>query len=260
MTGLTVPAVAPRLHGEGVLLSPWEDTDLPRIVELADEEGVRWSRSLAGMRSVDDARRWLAQRRGPDRVEWAVRDPTTHALIGRTSLHRLTDRPPSAEVGYGVHPSHRRRGVATTAVGTAVSWAFTELELRRVELVHDVGNTASCRVAARCGFAHEGLERSALGYPDGRVGDQHRHARRPRTRPGRRRQPRDPWSPSPSTPVACGSGRGATATRTQFSPDSPTRWPSAGTRASRCATPRRPGPGSPSGPGAGRWAGQRRGP
>jgi RimJ/RimL family protein N-acetyltransferase len=177
VTGLPVPEVAPRLLGDGVLLTPWEDTDLPRIVELADEEGGRWSRSLAGMRSVDDARRWLDERRGPDRVDWAVRDPTTRVLIGRTSLHRLTDRPPSGGVGYGVHPSHRRRGVAAAAVGTAGSWAFAELGLRRVERVHDVHNVASCGVANRCGFAHEGLERSALGYPDGRVGDQHRHAR-----------------------------------------------------------------------------------
>ncbi len=173
-------------------MSPWEDADLPMIVELADEEGVRWSRSLAGVRSIDDARRWLSERRRPDRVDWAVRDPRTRVLIGRTSLHRFTDRPPSGEVAYGVHPAHRRRGVAAAAVGTAVPWAFAWLGLRRVELVHDVGNTASCRVATRCGFALEGVERSALGYPDGRVGDQLRHARLAgdRRRGGARRRDR----------------------------------------------------------------------
>jgi RimJ/RimL family protein N-acetyltransferase len=203
VTSLPVPDVAPVLHGDGVLLSAWEEADLPAIVELADVEGLRWSRSLAGVRSVDDARRWLAGRSGPDRVDWAVRDPATGRLIGRTSLHRIVDGLPSGEVGYGVHPAHRGRGVASAAVGTVLPWAFAELGLRRVELVHDVANTASCRVATRCGFALEGTERSALGYPDGRVADQHRHARLATDPPG----PLDVPRPTGVEPVEISAGQ-----------------------------------------------------
>lgn len=184
MTGLDLPAVAPELHADGVLLSPWEDRDLPAIVELADEVGRRWSRSLHDVRTVEDARRWLVERSGPGRVDWAVRDPATRALVGRTSLLRFQDSPPSAEIGYGVHPHHRRRGVAAAAVAAVAGHAFGELGLRRIELLHDIGNTASCAVATRSGFALEGVERQALGYPDGRVGDQHRHARLATDPPG----------------------------------------------------------------------------
>jgi [ribosomal protein S5]-alanine N-acetyltransferase len=175
--GLDLPGVAPELAGDGVLLSAWEPADLPAIVELADDVGRRWSRSLADMRTVEDAARWLAERSGPDRVDWAVRDPASRALVGRTSLHGFTSEPRCAEIGYGVHPRHRGRGVASAAVATAVGFAFGDLALLRVELVHDVGNVASCAVATRTGFALEGVERQALGYPDGRVADLHRHGR-----------------------------------------------------------------------------------
>jgi RimJ/RimL family protein N-acetyltransferase len=172
-----LPASSPDLRGDGVLLTPWEQDDLPAILELADDEGRRWSRSLAGMTSVEDARRWLAERSGPDRVDWAVRDPATRALLGRSGLHQFHENPRSAEIGYGVHPAHRRRGVASAAVATVTRWAFEEMTLRRVELIHDVGNTVSCRVATRGGYLLEGVEREALGYPDGTIADLHRHAR-----------------------------------------------------------------------------------
>jgi RimJ/RimL family protein N-acetyltransferase len=182
--GLRLPATAPELLGEGVLLAPWEERDLPSIVELADEVARTWSGSLHAVRNVHDARRWLATRSGPGRIDWAVRDPRTRSLVGRTALRGFDEHPPAAEIGYGVHPAHRGRGVATAAVGTAVRYAFGELGLRRLELVHDIGNVASCAVAARSGFALEGVERSAMGYPDGRVADQHRHARLSTDPPG----------------------------------------------------------------------------
>jgi RimJ/RimL family protein N-acetyltransferase len=171
-----LPSVAPELRGDGVLLTPWEDADLPAIVELADDVGRWWSQSLADVLTVADARRWLEGRNVPGRINWAIRDPDTRAVVGRTALHRFEEHPRSAEIGYGVHPAHRRRGVASAAVANARRYALEQLGLTRLELVHDVGNVGSCGVATRSGFALEGVERGALGYPDGRVADMHRHA------------------------------------------------------------------------------------
>jgi RimJ/RimL family protein N-acetyltransferase len=183
-----LPATSPELAGDGVHLTPWEEGDLPAIVELADDDSRAFSRSLRGVRTLDDARAWLASRSAPDRVDWAVRDPATRALVGRTALHRFDEHPRSAEIGYGVHPAHRRRGVAVAVVATVTRWAFEELTLRRVELIHDVDNTVSCRVATRSGYLLEGVEREALGYPDGTIADLHRHARLVTDPPG----PADP--------------------------------------------------------------------
>ncbi len=173
-----LPPSPPELRGDGVLLTAWAEHDLPGIVELADDDHSRaFSASLRDVRTIDDARRWLEGRGGPGRISWAVRDPSTRALIGRSGLHEFHAIPRSAEIGYGVHPAHRRRGVATAVVATVTRWAFEEMTLRRVELIHDVGNTVSCRVATQGGYLLEGVERDALGYPDGTIADLHRHAR-----------------------------------------------------------------------------------
>lgn len=115
-----------------------------------------------------DALAWMAGRTtNDDRMDWAVRDGASGLLVGRVGLHRFDEQCRSAEIGYGVHPGHRRRGVARRAVTAASSYAFTALNLARISLIHVTGNPGSCAVAGAAGFALEGVERSALDHGDG---------------------------------------------------------------------------------------------
>jgi RimJ/RimL family protein N-acetyltransferase len=50
-------------------------------------------------------------------------------------------------------------------------WALGDLELQRLELITDPDNHASQRVAEKVGFRREGILRSHLRHPDGRVRD-----------------------------------------------------------------------------------------
>ncbi len=65
-----------------------------------------------------------------------------------------------AEVGYLMAPDARGRGWATRAVRLLCDWAIDDLGIDRVELLADVDNTASQRVAAKAGFRREGMLRS----------------------------------------------------------------------------------------------------
>ncbi|MFC9954149.1 GNAT family N-acetyltransferase, partial [Streptomyces prasinus] len=52
------------------------------------------------------------------------------------------------------------RGVAPRALGALADWAFTAFAhegLTRLELLHQVDNTASCRVAEKAGFTQAGI-------------------------------------------------------------------------------------------------------
>ena len=66
----------------------------------------------------------------------------------------------TAELGYVVAPAARGRGVATEALRQLTEWAFAELGMFRLELKISVENTASKRVAERCGYVREGVLRS----------------------------------------------------------------------------------------------------
>ena len=64
------------------------------------------------------------------------------------------------EIGYIVTESARGRGVAGRALRLVTDWALDALGLLRVELLIDVDNPASIRVAERTGYQREGILRS----------------------------------------------------------------------------------------------------
>ena len=64
------------------------------------------------------------------------------------------------EIAYVIAPAARGRGVATSAVRLLSEWAFSRLELQRLELSIRPDNLASRRVAEKAGYRYEGTLRS----------------------------------------------------------------------------------------------------
>jgi RimJ/RimL family protein N-acetyltransferase len=60
--------------------------------------------------------------------------------------------PGGLEIGYWVHPDHVGRGIATAAAGVLTEAAFGLPGIDRVEIMHDLSNTASGRVPPKLGF------------------------------------------------------------------------------------------------------------
>jgi hypothetical protein len=67
-------------------------------------------------------------------------------------------------------------GVATAATNRMAAWAFEDLGLHRLTIVHSVANERSCAVATKANFSLEGTLASAQLLVDG-WHDVHLHAR-----------------------------------------------------------------------------------
>lgn len=195
----------PTFTRDGLQFRPWQLDDAPAALELAQDPVARqW---MAGLRPVDSltaAQAWVARRLPEVRIDWLVHDLASGEVVGRVGLHHLDEENRNADTGYVVWPAHRGRGVATAMVTAATAHAFDRFGLHRVALLHAVGNVASCRVAARCGFAYEGTERSALDHGDGIRLDEHRHARLAPDPPGRAPAPPADRAPIPAVEISAG--------------------------------------------------------
>lgn len=172
------------LSGERVLVRPYEPSDTPDILagvlQSQPELGQRL-RSMSNFNALDDARRVVARSRG----NWLLREDFVAGVFrrldsvfcGGISLHPINWDYGKFEIGYWLCLAARGKGYATEAVRLMSDCAFEHLHAQRVEIVVQVDNPSSCRVADRAGFVLEGTLRRHLPAPDGTLKDVHVYSR-----------------------------------------------------------------------------------
>ncbi|WP_051966457.1 GNAT family N-acetyltransferase [Kitasatospora mediocidica] len=154
----TLPTAPPAL-----VLRPWEQDDVPALLAAHQDPQMRqWL--VTHLDDVDDATRWVAEQEGArqraERFSFAVVEPVTgdaasHRLVGQVVLKGAGGGASAAEVGYWTVAAARGRGLAGLALRSLTDWAFATFAadgLTRLELFHQVGNEASCRVAEKSGY------------------------------------------------------------------------------------------------------------
>ncbi|WP_188838092.1 GNAT family N-acetyltransferase [Flexivirga endophytica] len=184
------PDAVPELTDGAVTLRAHQDSDLPRIVEFANDPRTRASVPLPSPYGMEQAREFFDQVRttwesGTRQGAWAVEVDGRWA--GSINLHSRAGG--TSEIGYGVHPDVRGRGVTTAAARLLVAHAFDDLGLQTLVWRAARGNWASRRVAWALGFTHDGTWPATHPGPDGTIVGTwfgHLHASDPRA-------PQLPW-------------------------------------------------------------------
>jgi RimJ/RimL family protein N-acetyltransferase len=150
--------------GADLLAAVRESPDLDRQLPAAASDGADGCAQVAGALAA-----W-----GPRDHHLAVVVGTR--VVGSVGVGAVEHRHGTAWLSYWLTTSARGQGLASRALATAATLAFDRLDLFRLELGHRTENVPSCAVAARAGFAAEGVERQRLRYGDRRF-DVETHAR-----------------------------------------------------------------------------------
>ncbi|RKN16232.1 N-acetyltransferase [Micromonospora musae] len=174
---LRAPATA---SAPELLLRPWRDDDRDALI-AAHQDPVLRSRTRNPLTTAAEADHWLAQAgqgwQAGDWLTFAVCEPNPHGghrPVANVVLKNLAPGRPDAEVGYWTAAAARGRGVAGRAVDAVSRWAFARFaELTRLDLMHQIDNPASCRVAEKAGFEFVEVLPARPPFPR----DGHRHVR-----------------------------------------------------------------------------------
>lgn len=127
------------------------------------------------------ARDHLTRKSFANRVYWSKRainqgtglpllllDHGANQLYGAITLDNIRRGPTqSGTLGYWVGEEYARRGYMTEAINAVVQYAFTELDLSRIESACLADNKPSRGVLEKCGFKYEGVAQAYIQI-DGR--------------------------------------------------------------------------------------------
>ena len=152
-------------------IAPGDDAALFTI--FSDPVAMRYW-STAPWREMAQAessiRQALTGYQSGDSVRFGLTLAATGELVGTCTLIDFDHGSRRAQIGYALARAYWGRGLMHEALTATVSYAFDDLNLRRLEADIDPRNTASARALERLGFLKEGLLRERW-VVDGELSD-----------------------------------------------------------------------------------------
>lgn len=181
MIDVPVPIVTPRL----VLRPPQagDGAETAAAVEETFEQLYEWmlwaekKENNTPEKQEIRARRCAAQFILREDIALKGFEKDTGRMVVWTGLHAINWRRRHFMIGYWVRKSAQGRGYATESTNALLRYAFGALAAERVEITHAEGNVGSRKVIAKLGFEKEGVRRSGILLPGGRVRDAYVYAR-----------------------------------------------------------------------------------
>lgn len=148
-----------------LILRPWKLEDLPAFEQISnDPEVADFTSSFVYPQPEGWAKARLERQIGAQGTwghSFAVILRETGEIIAEASIGLELKRA-RGELGYMCARDWRGRGIVPEAVRALNAWAFTNLELNRIQACHFPRNPASGRVLEKAGLQREGVLRGYL--------------------------------------------------------------------------------------------------
>jgi ribosomal-protein-serine acetyltransferase len=159
----------PMLFSTDFVLRPYVPGDAPALVAAIVESTptlAPWMPWATAQFSMSDALAWIAscEKGLADATcfEFAMVDRASGAFVGGCGLNQINPLHGFCNLGYWVRQSWQRKGAASAAIRALTEYAWTELDMQRLEIVVAVGNDASLNAARKAGAVDEGIARKRL--------------------------------------------------------------------------------------------------
>lgn len=169
------PLPPPPVLSDGVIsLRRWSLQDVHEATRAGQDPLLARFRGLPRPYTAEHAAGWIQELVFRGWAEGAAAElaiTRDGALVGSVGLKLRLRRLGIAEVSYWTADWARGQGIAGRAALLISDWGLDHLGVQRIELLADVENPASQRVAEKAGFVREGVARSARRDGQGQLHD-----------------------------------------------------------------------------------------
>ncbi len=156
----------PVLSTARLTLRPTRMSDAELLFPLFADEEMMLFWAHGPVKSISEVQQIIARNLPPRNKAASSFAITTDGANAIGCVNFYNEDEAMAGLGYIIDKSYWGRGLVSEAVGAAVIHGFVTLKLHRIWLEVDPRNHASVRVAEKCGFSAEGLQRKAF-FMDG---------------------------------------------------------------------------------------------
>ncbi|MFC7488125.1 GNAT family N-acetyltransferase [Knoellia sp. CPCC 206453] len=164
----------PTLHTDRLRLRPFEDSDAEALFALHSDAHVLrywdsppWTERARAQAFIERCRQLAQDGTG---ARWAVDRLEDGAFLGWCALTGWNSDFRSAGLGFCFTQAAWGQGHATETALAVLQWAYSALDLNRVQAEADTRNAACARVLEKVGFVQEGTLRQDC-IVDGDVSD-----------------------------------------------------------------------------------------
>lgn len=136
---------------ERMRIYPASREELRMVIVNEEDEDIKkaYSEMLAGCIKMPEQHVWY--------TVWLMQlKDDKNQIVGDLCFKGL-NADGSVEIGYGVKPGYKGRGLATEAVTAMAEWAITQPSVLRIEAETEPENPASQRVLQKSGFIPNGV-------------------------------------------------------------------------------------------------------
>lgn len=163
------------LEGSGVRLEPLSECHRDGLV-AAISDGELWNLFVTLVPRIEDIdvfiKNAIAAHASGDGLAFATIDKASGRVVGSTRFMKASLPNKRVEIGFTfIAKSYQKTKINTEAKLLMLTHAFEAMQLNRVELLTDYLNSRSRNAILRLGAKQEGVLRSHMVMPDGRVRD-----------------------------------------------------------------------------------------
>lgn len=152
----------PELQTKRLHLRQIQGPDKPLIFEgLSHPEVIRYyGVSYTSLEGVQEQMRWYRNlEKSESGIWWAICKKGESSLIGACGFNEWHQEHRRIELGYWLLPAYWQQGIMSEALSEIMNYAFSELNIHRIEAIVESGNEGSKKLLDRLGFAFEGTHK-----------------------------------------------------------------------------------------------------